>query len=477
MEVEPFIGRGRELRLLKAQGRKRKASLVVCRGRRRIGKSTLIQQYGETRPRFLEFHGLAPVEGMGKQEQLENFSRQLSRQSSLPYLELKDWSDAFSLLDNVLGDEGTVLFLDEISWMGLGDRNFAGKLKIAWDTQWKKHKRLIVVLCGSVSSWLEENILNSGAFLGRVSLDLKVEEMPLSDCMKFWGSYENRISMEEKLRVLAVTGGVPRYLEEIDPLLSADQNIKNLCFIKEGLLFGEFEKIFKDIFGRRSAAYLKIVRALVHGARSLTEICENAGHERSGVISKYLKDLEASGFIRYEPVYLAGRQGPGRLHKYRLSDNYLRFYLKYIEPLKTKVSQGLYEMQPLESFLGWDVIVGLQFENMVLNNLDELCRALGVESQAIVSASPYFQNDTLRREACQVDLQIVTEHAVYICEIKFRRKIRGEVVEEVQEKIRKLKLPRHYTVRPVLIFMGELQLTAGERDYFDALLPFSGLVK
>jgi AAA+ ATPase superfamily predicted ATPase len=150
-----FIGRENELRLLNGLFDLKKATIAVCAGRRRIGKSTLIQQFGKKAKLFLEFQGLPPREGVSKKDQLNSFSEQLAKQTNLPKLNLESWYQAFSLLNNVIRDETTVILLDEISWMATRDKDFAGQLKIAWDTEFKHHPRLILVLCGSVSSWID----------------------------------------------------------------------------------------------------------------------------------------------------------------------------------------------------------------------------------------------------------------------------------------------------------------------------------
>ncbi len=92
---------------------------------------------------------------------------------------------------------------------------------------------------------LKKNILSSTGFVGRISFTITLRELPLTDCSKFW---PKNISVYEKFKVLAVTGGVPKYLEEINPKLSAEDNIKKLCFTEGGLLVREFEQIFSDIF-------------------------------------------------------------------------------------------------------------------------------------------------------------------------------------------------------------------------------------
>lgn len=118
--------------------------------------------------------------------------------------------------------------------MGSKDPNFLGKLKNAWDLHFSNNPQLILVLCGSISSWIEENILSSTGYLGRVSLDLYLQELPLKDCTAFWGQNKNRISSYEKFKVLS--GGVPLYLEMIRPEITAEENIRDICFTRGGVI-------------------------------------------------------------------------------------------------------------------------------------------------------------------------------------------------------------------------------------------------
>lgn len=471
-----FVGREREIRLLTDLFAKSTGSFVTCRGRRRIGKSRLIQEFGKKAKTFLEFQGLPPREGITNQDQLDAFAEQLSRQTPLPKLQLTAWPQAFSLLASVLRDERTVVLLDEISWLAGTDRDFAGYLKIAWDTELKRFPKLVLVVCGSVSSWIEQNILSSTGFVGRESLELVLTELPLCDCNKFWRGKAGRISSTEKLKLLAVTGGVPRYLEEINASLSAEENIKRMCFTREGVLFSEFDRIFDDIFSRRAAAHKQIVGTLVHGRKTISEICAALGKPRNGHVSEYVEDLVASGFVAQDTTFSPVSGRPTRLTKFRLKDNYLRFYLKYIEPRKPNILQGLTPALDLESIVDWDVIMGFQFENLVLNNIPALCESLGINMAAVRSASPYVQRKTQRRGACQIDLLIHTRYALYVCELKFRRRISTRVIDEVQDKIHRLKRPKNMTVRPVLVYDGELAPGVEDVDFFDKCIDFGGLL-
>ncbi len=258
------------------------------------------------------------------------FRVQLAKCTALPSVTPDGWQQAFSLLNSVIGKSKTIVLLDEISWMSLGEKDFAGFLKIAWDTELSKNPRLVLVLCGSVSSWIEKNILSNTGFRGRVSVSLHVKELALNHCNKFWGKYTHNIAAVEKLKLLSVVGGVPKYLEEIDPSKSAESNIKRLCYQPEGYLFKEFDELFRDSFGRRASVYRTIIKKLSDGFSGTSDISAYMGWKKGGRVSEYLDDLTKSGFISRHISKTPGRKKTQNNIIYRLSDNYLRFYLKYL---------------------------------------------------------------------------------------------------------------------------------------------------
>jgi hypothetical protein len=143
---------------------------------------------------------------------------------------LDGWPQAFQLLASTVTDEWTVIVLDEISWLGGYDPDFPGHLKMARDGMNERNSKLILVVCGSISAWIEENILQNTVFVGRTSWDMVLEELPLPSCELFWGKNHTRIDAAENLTLLSVTGGVPKYLEEIDPVLSADEKAARLIY-------------------------------------------------------------------------------------------------------------------------------------------------------------------------------------------------------------------------------------------------------
>lgn len=263
----------------------------------------------------------------------------------------------------------------------------------------------------------------------------------------------------------------PRYLEEINPSLDAEKNIKQLAFTAGGLLVDEFDKIFSDLFGKQAAEYQSVVRTLIHQPHSADEIAQLLNIELSGHLSRKLSVLKECGFLVRDYVWKEKKR-IDKLSKYRLRDNYLRFYLKYIEPKKELIEKKLYTDLDLENLPDWASIMGLQFENLVLNNLRQIVKMLEISPESLQSASPYFQNATKTSPGCQIDLLLQTKYTTYLCEIQSSKTIGTEVITEVLEKINRLKIPKTVSLRPVLIYQGELSKQVIKENFFSKLIAF-----
>ena len=189
--------------------------------------------------------------------QRRHFANDLERQTRQHSIRFDDWDFLFSNLGHITQKGKVLIVLDEINWMGSLDPAFLGKLKTAWDLYFKKNPKLVLLLSGSMAAWIEKHILRSTGFFGRIALDMVLQELPLHQCSHFWRPYEKNIAPSEKFKILGITGGIPLDLEAINPKISAEENIRRLCFRKEGLLFVEFERIFSDVFGTRAPFYKK----------------------------------------------------------------------------------------------------------------------------------------------------------------------------------------------------------------------------
>ncbi len=471
-DEQKFIGRERELEALHELLTLRIANLVVIKGRRRIGKSRLIEEFCKPL-RTVSFLGLAPEEGTSAQHQRDHFAAQLADQFGETGIRKDNWDYLLLQLAALTSTGRVVIVLDEINWMGSKDPTFLPKLKTAWDAKLSKNPKLILILSGSMSGWIEKNILGSTGFFGRVTLDMTLKELPIEQCSYFWNAQAQLVSPYEKFKLLSVTGGVPRYLELIRPEISAEENIQRLCFRPDGILFNEFDRIFSDLFSQRSAKYKQLIEQTVRGSFAKEAILQGMGEQSGGVTSTYLDDLVKTGYLAREYRWEPGTTQRSKLNRYRLCDNYLRFYLRYIEPRRETVLQnGRAEMPQ------WHSIMGLQFENLVLNNRPKIYEILHIDLADFQFGGPYFQTATLKQKGCQIDLLIQTRfNTLYLCEVKFNKdEVGWSVVDEIKEKIKRLKAPRNYSIRPVLIHVNGVTDEVAESGFFSQVIDFGQLL-
>ena len=478
-----FVGRKDILDDLESLWRKRTSSLVACRGRRRIGKSTLFREFARrSAEAYIEIEGLPPTDEkeMTNQDEMDHFMESLDLATGCGVRRVDWWLQAFAALDKQIDDaKRTVVLLDEISWMGKYDPLFPSVLWKAWETMFHRHEKLIVVVCGSVSSWIKKNILGSTGFAGRFSRNYVMPELSLSECVQFWGEAASRISPREIFDVLSITGGVPRYLEELDPGLSADENIRRMCFEKGGELFKDFDAIFSPMLGEDIELKRDLLAALVEGPKSGVELAEFLGTGNNGRFSDLLKDLKEGGFIDDDPGKNPATGGESRVAKYRLRDNYVRFYLKFVLLRKSEIERGVFQYASLDQLPEWDTIRGLQFENLIVNNYREILPYLHLGNSIVESAAPYRNSRTVRgskQTGVQIDLLVQTACTAYAVEVKRMKHIGSEIEDEMREKIRRLPLRAGMSVRPVLVYDGELAPIVSGRGYFDAIIPARKLI-
>lgn len=462
-----FKGRQRELQALTKLLKKQSASLVVIQGRRRIGKSRLVEEFARNKT-FFQFSGLPPTEKTTLQSQLDEFARQLTIQTGLPEVKADDWSKLFLLLAEKIQTGRMIVLFDEITWMGSKDPDFLGKLKNAWDIYFKKNAKLILVLCSSIS-----------VFLGRISYRLTLEELPLTDCNQFWEKAGGHISSYEKLKILSVTGGIPRYLEEIKPTLSAEENIKDLCFMKGGILVNEFKDVFSDLYSKRSPTYKKIIQTLNGGSLEIKEICQKLHIRQTGFISQYLDDLVKSGFVTRHYTWDLKSGETSRLSHFRLSDNYIRFYLKYIDKNRLKIESNDFDFKSLSLLPNWDSVMALQFENLVLKNRQFIKESLGIKPDEVIADNPFFQRKSARFPGCQIDYLIQTKFStLYLCEIKFKQNEIGlEILQEMKKKLKNFRYPRRFSCRPILIHVNGVHEDVIHSGFFSEVIDFSKILE
>ena len=457
-----FVGRKNELELLNDVYHSPNNELIVLYGRRRIGKSSLIKRFAERKPNYYEFEA---IEGGTTPQQINHFAAQLKNKVDDPIFDsirFQNWEQVFTYITEKIlkGKTKTkkILFLDELQWMAAGRKKLIALLKYFWDNQWKD-KNVMLILCGSVASFMVKKVLHSNALYGRVTLEILLKGLSAKEAIDLLGRKRNP---EEVLKYLLVFGGVPKYLEQINQNRSFNQNMNGLCFSSHGIMLNEVQRTFYSQF-REARIYLKIISLLKSGIYSFAEISKKAKIPSGGGLRLYLENLERAEMIRSFIPF--NRSANTKFKKYALSDEYLIYYFKYIEPnlqiIHESNSRKLFETLTQDSFESW---LGYAFERFCLKHAGQIASIMGFADDVLL-ASPHFEKTDVQ---FQIDLLFKrADKVVTICEIKHQKKNVGtNIIPEMERKCSLIELPRGHTIEKALISLYGPDKSLKDADYF-----------
>ena len=440
-----FVGREHEISELNELYKAKGARLAVVYGRRRVGKSCLIEEYMSDKP-HLHFDGLENVRTRG---QIEQFTLDLARQINEPLLQnvsFGTWSAVFDYISDFLSKNKknkTVILFDEFQWLAVNQTKLVSLVKTYWDRYWSK-QNVLLILCGSVSSYMIKRVVKSKALYGRINWELCLRPFSLNETFKL---LKGKRSKDETMLYNIILGGIPKYLQEINPNKSFAQNINRLFFVENALLSKEYEKIFYSQF-KEHATYEKIVCSLIERPLTLNEISKKINVSSGGGLKEYLSNLEKALFVTSYVPY--DKSINSKLIKYKLTDEYLRFYFKYIQPhlilISSNRDRNLFSQLVKPQWRPW---LGFAFENFCIKNAYYLSSLMGFAEQ-VVHWGPCFNREA---EQFQADLVYVRQDKVItLCEIKYIEKPIGvEIVREIDRKCNLIVVPKGYTLERALI--------------------------
>ncbi len=327
-----FIGRERELNSLNKLYVSGKFEFVVIYGRRRVGKTALINQFIRNK-KAIYFMG---VESNARQN-LENLSRNILEYSAKGQegSVFLSFQTALEHVFQLAKEERLVLAIDEYPYLARSSRSLASTFQFLID-RYKDESRLMLILCGSSMSYMEDHVLAYKAPLyGRRTAQMKIQPFDFADTCRYFENF----SGEDKALIYGIVGGTPQYLLQMDDRLSVEDNIKNTFLNPTSSLFEEPENLLKQEV-REPALYNAIITAIATGSSRMAEISTKVG-ENTSVCASYLKNLIALGLVRRESPY---GEKASRKSIYSIDDNMFRFWYRFIPEYSSVIARGAADM-------------------------------------------------------------------------------------------------------------------------------------
>ena len=409
-----IIGRENEKEALLRLLESRKSEFVAVYGRRRVGKTYLVRETFNYKFAFQHTGILdAPLK-----EQLAEFRESLYLAGMGKCAMPRTWSEAFRLLQQWLSScpEGKkVVFIDELPWMDTPRSNFIRALDHFWNGWATMRRDIVLIVCGSATSWIIENIvMNYGGLHNRLTKQIHLQPFNLHECELLCEDSKLGFTRKQILEGYMILGGIPYYWGFMQRGQSFAQNIDNLFFAENGELTHEFEALYASLF-RNPRVHVAIITTLAKKKAGMTrdEIIEESKLADSKQFSTALKELEQCSFIR---IYThIGRKKKDAI--YQLMDNYTLFYFKFI---MQNVNGDRHFWSSQSSTALHDIWAGLAYERVCLQHLEQIKKALGFSAVISTAHSWVYKPKDGTETGVQIDLLIDrNDDVINLCEIKY----------------------------------------------------------
>lgn len=420
-----MVGRLQELADLKRYFESGKAEFIALYGRRRVGKTYLVNQFFDSRFAF----SITGVMDGDKSEQMAAFAqglRNMGYSGRVP----NRWIEAFYLLQNILeqkiqNDERCVLFIDELPCFDTPKAGFVKALGHFWNGWAQNHKQIMLVVCGSATSWMMKNIIdNHGGLHNRITHEMHIHPFTLFETEQMLRSNSVQWDRLAIMQIYMALGGIPYYLEMLRPEDSVPTAIDRLFFGRTATMADEYDRLFKSLFSD-ATPYLEILRVLAREKQGITrdEILRRTQMTDNGHFSAYLNNLIKCDFIRY--YYVKNKKIKKNDGLYQLIDMLAIFY-------NTFLTQPVTDEHFWSNHIGTPLInnwYGLAFERVCMVHIPQIKHALGIDRIGVEyyswrsidvesSADQSGENKPTRR--AQIDLVLErADRIINLCEMKY----------------------------------------------------------
>lgn len=412
--MSKIIARNGEIEALERKYRSEKSEFVIVYGRRRIGKTFLVNNVFADRFTFTYV-------GSRKQKsekQFQRFAIQLKEYSGSVYAPvLGSWEEAFNelriLIDQKPKDERKVIFFDEMPWIDTPRSSFVEALEYFWNAWAAQRSDILFIACGSATSWMVNKLVkNRGGLHNRVTEQIYLRPFRLGECEEYLHQNGCRWDRYTILQCYMAMGGVPYYLSLLNPAQSLAQNIDRLFFAKNAPMREEFDELFNALFNQADQ-YIAVIGALAGCREGLlrAEIMEKTGMS-GGSMTKVLENLERCDFIETYARY----KSTVRNTLYKICDPYTLLYFKFLRNKNTKDERWWSNNMHSHSVESWQ---GFSFETICMSHLEQIKQKLGIDGIA-TSVSTWRKLGDANGRGTQIDLVIDrADRIVNLCEMKF----------------------------------------------------------
>lgn len=446
-----IVGRKKEIELLKRIYCDNISHFVAIYGRRRIGKTYLINEVYKNDMLFRH----SGVANGNLKEQLFAFDASLKNSNYQSHEKIVNWFIAFEELKNLIRASSLkrkIIFIDELSWMDTPKSDLMKALESFWNGWASFRDDIILIVCASATSWMLKKVIhNKGGLYNRLTEQIHLNQFTLKECEEYFnmkGILINRIQILEYYMIL---GGVPYYYNFICKGLSVPQNIDNIFFKVDAPLKLEFKYLFSSIF-KNPNVYLNIISVLAKKKIGLTreEIIKYTKITNSGDLSTKLDELESCGFIRKYNCF--GMKNKGAM--YQIIDSFVIFYYSFLEknPNDDNFFLNLYNTPTINTYFGF------AFERVCLLHINQIKEKLGIRGVYTECNSWYCKKDDESGvNGSQIDLLIVRkDQIINLCEMKFSNvlfPITEKTLHSINNKINDLRLvtKTKYAIHPTLV--------------------------
>ena len=386
-----FYCREEELKTMNRRYEKGRFECIVIYGRRRVGKTALINEFCKGKS-TVYFSALSA----SSQENLEALSKAIytcKNPDSPVAPTYRSYEDALDEITAMAKQQRLVFVIDEYPYLAKAEKSFSSRLQHIIDHQWQD-SQLYLILCGSSMSFMEYQVLGyESPLYGRRTAQFKIQALTYREMTQF----HPNLSLQDQALLYGVTGGIPHYINKLDVEDNLDEALLENLFSTSSYLFEEPENLLKQEL-REPAIYNSVISAIAGGASRLNEIATKVGLE-SGVCTKYLKVLLDLGILKKEtPI----TEKPGKKTIYAIDDNFFRFWYRFVPRNMSVISAGrmnhVYEQAVKQYYPDY---MGLVFEKMCQEYLSRYAKDLPI---LLSTVGQWWGTDSKTRKEVQIDI-------------------------------------------------------------------------